>query len=206
MRNAKQLKHVQNFWDWFQGRFNDFNDLTNTDQSFWNLAGRRLQRLNKHLRFELSEPDETDREFIVTAQGHIEAFPMADALIAHAPRLPGWEFIALKQPKGFDFTFTYEGIAFEPRTMWFGVLGRASRPHDIGLRIGLPNFASASERQSFNAVAIILETALGERAAALDIQHLDVSALPDRPDAKGWIELHKLPKYIEMLKRQKRNT
>jgi hypothetical protein len=107
---------------------------------------------------------------------------------------------------GFDFKTTYEGISFDPRSMWFLPLESSSCPQDLGLRIAVPNFAPAIKRQAQNAVLVILDTALGERAAALDIQFVEVSALSDSPDADGYIELYELPTYIEWRKRKLNNT
>ncbi len=197
---------IEEFWRWFQTHRSDFDALTDTDAPFWDVAVSQLQRLDEHLWFELSEPIGDFREFIVTAEGHEEAFPLADAIVARAPKISGWQFIALKPPMGFDFKTTYEGISFDPHSMWFLPLDSRSRPEDLGIRIGVPNFTPAIERQAQNAVLVILDTALGERAAALDIQFVDVSTLPDSPDSDGYIELCELPNYIEWRKRKHRNA
>src|SRR6266536_1946461 len=75
-----------------------------------------LKRLDQRLWFEVSEPDGSDREFVITAEGHAAAFPLVDAIVAAAPQIPGWRFISLKPPMGFDFVTTYENIQFDPRT------------------------------------------------------------------------------------------
>jgi hypothetical protein len=164
-----------------------------------------LKRVDRRLWFEVSEPDGGDREFIITAEGHTDAFPLVDTIVARAPRLAGWRFVALKPPMGFDFVTTYEAIRFDPRSMWFLPLQISSRPHDFGIRVGVPNFSDAIERQASNAVEVILDTALGERAAALYIQHVEVSNLPESPQAAGYIELYELPSYIEWRKRKSRS-
>jgi hypothetical protein len=198
---------IKEFWRWFQAHREEFYVLTDTAAPFWDVALGQLQRLDKRLWFELSMPDDDDdREFIITVEGHADIFPLADAIIALAPQISGWQLIALKPPMGFDFTTTYEGIRFEPRAMWFLPLDSSSRPEDLGLRVGVPNFTDDIKRQASNAVAVILDTALGERAAALDIQHLEVSALPESPESHGYIELYELPTYIESRKRRNRSV
>jgi len=204
-RKTSAERRVENFWRWFEDRRSDFDALEDTGQPFWDEALKQLHRVHKNLRFEVSVAEAGIREFIFTAEGEVEAFPVADALVAQAPEIPGWTFVALKQPRGFDFAFDYEEIDFDPKTMWFGVLRNSSMPNGIGLRVGVPDFARATEQQWFNAVAIILATALGERTVAVDIQHLEVCPLPEDPAASGWLELDKLPKCLELLKREKRN-
>ena len=52
------------------------------------------------------------------------------------------------------------------------------------------------EAQAHNAVLVILDTALGERSAALDIQFTEVSGLPPHAESLGYIELPELADYI----------
>jgi len=192
---------IQEFWRWFQDHRTEFETLTDTAAPFWDVALGQLKRLDKHLWFELSQPDHNDREFIITAESHADVFQLVDTIVARAPRILGWQFIALKPPMGFDFTTTYEGIRFEPRAMWFLPLENDSRPDDFGLRVGVPNLTHDIERQANNAIAVILETALGERAAALNIQHLEVFTLPESPESQGYMPLYELPDYISSRRR-----
>jgi hypothetical protein len=192
---------IQEFWCWFQAHRAELDVLTDTAAPFWDVALGQLKQLDKHLWFELSKLSGDDREFIVTAEGHADIFQLVDALVAHAPRIPGWQFIALKPPMGFDFTTTYEGVRFDPRAMWFLPLNSSSGEGDLGLRVGVPNLTPDIQRQASNAVAVILDTALGERAAALDIQHLEVFALPGSPASCGYIPLYELPGYIASRRR-----
>jgi hypothetical protein len=63
--------------------------------------------------------------------------------------------------------------------------------------VGVPNFSGGIEREAASAVAVILDTALGERSASLDVQHVEVGILPKDPEAAGYMELGELPGYIE---------
>lgn len=203
---SKLHESIAHFWRWFEAHQTEFDLLTDTSDPFWDAAVSHLKQLDDRLWFEVSEPDGSDREFIITAEGQTDAFPLVDTMVASSPGIPGWRFIALKPPMGFDFETTYEDIQFDPRTMWFLPLESASRPQDFGMRVGVPNFNRAIERQTSNAVAVILDTALGERATALDIQHVEVSALPENPGAEGYIQLCDLPGYIEWHKRKSPET
>ncbi len=191
---------IDDFWLWFNEHSDNFDDLADAEDPFWDIAIGQLQRLYEHLWFELSCPNNGVREFIITAEGHEEGFPLVEAIVAGAPKLSRWQFIALKPPKGFDFKMTYEGITFDPRSMWF--LPLEDHLPNLGLRIGVPNYSPAVERQTHNAVLIILDTALGERVATLDIQHTEVSALPESPGTENYIGLCELPNFIECRKQR----
>ena len=203
---SKTRESADKFWRWFESHRSDLDALVDTDDPLWDVVLGQLQQIHKRLRFELSMPNGSTRDFVVTADGHEDAFPLADALVARSPSIHGWRFIALKPPMGFDFVTNYEGVSFDPHSMGFMPLESGSRPQDLGLRIGVPNLTGAIMQQAENAILIILDTALGERAAAIDIQHLEVSNLPESPESHGYIELHMLPKYIEWRKQKRRKA
>jgi hypothetical protein len=126
----------------------------------------------------------------------MDLFHLVEEIVSLAPRISGWRFLSLKPPQGFKFTTEYEGVLFDPSSMWFFPLENRSQPEDLGLRIGVPDFLEENKQQMLTAVLIILETALGERSAAQEIQHVEVCELPKNPERYGYIELVELPGYI----------
>ena len=196
---------IQAFWEWFADHHSEFNSLSNPDDQFWDLAVEQIKKVDSRLWIELSEAGKTVREFIVTAEGHAEAFPVAEKLVSLAPGVEGWVFVALKPPMGFTFTTRYEGTLFEPRQMWFLPLESPSKPQDLGLRVGIQGLESIDEKVACNAVLVILDTGLGERSASLDVQYIQVAELPPDPESLGYIELPELPDYITWRKRALRS-
>lgn len=180
--------------------------MVDSDSALWDEALTQLKAIDSRFWFELSHPDGTPREFILTAEGAKDAFPAAELTVAHAPELPDWRFFALKPAMGFDFVTKYEDVHLEPRKMWFLPLESASRPNDFAMRVGVPNLTPAIQRQVRNGVLVILDTALGERSAALDIAHVEVCALPQNPEKEGFLELPELPGYISWHKRKSGTT
>ena len=53
-----------------------------------------------------------------------------------------------------------------------------------------------------SAVLVILDTGLGERSAALDLQHTEVTELPTDPESLGYIELPELADYVAWRKKR----
>ncbi len=187
------------FWTWFAAKEAALRSISGDSDSVCDDLLRAIQQIDKRLYFEMCV-NATPCEFIVTASGHTEVFPLVEAVIAAAPSLRGWAFVALKPPMGFDFKTKYEGITFDPKEMWFLPLVRESAPTALGLRVRIPDYDPSIERQATFAVFTILDTALGERSAALDIAHLEVGSLPVDPQAEGCIPLTKLPSYIQWRK------
>jgi hypothetical protein len=187
---------IRAFWKWFTDHESEFRSLSKPDEPFWDLALEKIKTVDERLWFELSAAGSTVREFVVTAEGHVEAFPVVEELVDLAPKIVGWVFVALKPPLGFTFTTRYEGTLFEPSHMWFLPLESPSRPQDFSIRVGIQGLDSMDKTTAHNALLVILDTGLGERAAALDIQYTEVSELPPNPESFGYIELPELSNYI----------
>lgn len=202
---------ISSFWTWFAGKDANLRSIRDADDPFWSTALSQLRQIHPALRFELSGPihsiDETDgtRDWILTVEGNTSLFALVDEVIAAAPELPGWNLVALKPAMGFDFVTTYEGIRFDPKLIWFMPLKFENSPSDLGLRIAVPGFTEDARRITQSALMIMIETGLGERAAALDIQHFQIGTLPSEPETAGYIELPELAPYIAWRKRQLQN-
>jgi hypothetical protein len=187
---------IERFWAWFVAHQAEFSRLASPDEPFWDLALERLKSVDKHLWFELSRDSHPVRDLIVTAEGHVNSFPTADKLVRLAPRMEGWYFVALKPAQGFAFTTTYEGTSFDPRRIWFLPLESESHPSDLGIRVAVPGLDRMDRSSAHSAVLVILDTGLGERSAALDLQHTEVTEIPTDPASLGYIELSELADYI----------
>ena len=199
---AGETDRIKEFWAWFATHDLEFLRLGTADDPFWNLALEQLKKVDENFWFELSHHRHPAREFIVTAEGHVESFPMAEELVRLAPKIEGWTFIALKPAQGFQFTTNYEGTLFDPHQMWFLPLQNESRPGDLGIQIAVPRLDGMDKIVAHNAVLVILDTALGERSAALDLQYTEVTDVPADPPAEGYMELPELADYIAWRKKR----
>jgi len=199
---ADEKNRIEEFWAWFAAHKLEFSKLAAPDEPFWDFAAKQLKKVDEHFWFELSRDRHPAREFIVTAQGHVSSFPLAEKLIRLAPNIEGWAFIALKPPQGFQFTTTYEGTRFDPREIWFLPLESKSHPGDLGLRIAVAGLERVDKSTAHTAILVILDTGLGERSAALDLQYTEVTELPADPGSLGYIELPELAEYIAWRKKR----
>jgi hypothetical protein len=190
------------FWRWFRSNDAKLNAMSNADHPFWDTALAQLQLVHRGLRFEMSDPVRGRREFVITAEGDQTLFPLVDAMVSAAPTMDTWTFVALKPALGFDFAHHYEGVVYDPKSMWFLPLSMEGRPDDLGLRIGIPSLRDLDQDAAEFAVTIILETGLGERERAADVRYTEVVRLPNDPAKEGYIELPDLAAYIAWWKRK----
>lgn len=188
---------IHQFWEWFSAHLSDLDAMTDPDGPVADELLARLQAVNSELWFEISSPGHTPREFVITAQGQVALFELVEELAHRAPTLAGWQVVALKPPMGFGFGLSYEGMDFDPAQMWFEPLTSEEMPQLLGLRVAVPGFLEENEQECGNATLILLDTALGERSAATDIELVEVCELPDSPEEAGFFRLPELMKHIE---------
>jgi hypothetical protein len=143
-------------------------------------------------------------ELIISAEGKKELFPLVEKVIAQAPQVAGWKFIALKPAMGFDFDHETEGKHLDPRKFWFQARSPKDAPGMLGLIIFIPGYDEADKTSTVNALFKILDTALGERLIGETIYYIDVGRLPADPEKEGYIKLVELQPYIDAYKKSQR--
>ena len=187
------------FWIWFRG-FADRISSEDVPDALQEELISQIHCFDPRLFFLIST-NSTPHELIVTADGNRDAFASANTLVAAAPELDNWKFIALKPPLGFCFRHTDGSISLDVSTLWFKPLKSAKDPSALGIVLGFPDADSILKNQSVDTAYTILETGLGELACAQDIAHVSVDDLSDDPGADGYLEISHLADYITFHKR-----
>jgi hypothetical protein len=91
---ASERQRIEAFWDWFTKNEVELLKLEGTAEPFWDIALKRIKKVDENLWFEVSREREPVREFIVTADAHVKSFPIAERLV----RLG--DYIAWKKRQG----------------------------------------------------------------------------------------------------------
>lgn len=198
---AKQANYnTTDFWKWFTTNHSKY--LTLDDKSerecekLMDEFLEQLHRVSDGLFFQISSNQASKAELIITADGDIDFFEEVEKLVQDAPNYQDWEVIAFKPAQGTNFTTNYEGLEIDPKVCWFLPLEKEDLPDWMGLRIGIPNYSPSIEKQLLAGTYQMLDTILGEKSSATNIQYVEVDALPENPDEEGFIELKELPAYI----------
>lgn len=193
-------QRINAFWTWLASRQAELDAMETPDDAFWDELLARLQALHEGLWFEVSASDGDERELVITAQGDWELFPLVEAMVAVAPELPGWVPVALKPPMGFQFSIGYRGLDLNPDGIWFEPLVDPDAPEVLGLRVAVEGFNDEQEEDFANGVLIMLDTALGEKAAATDVDLVEVCEVPEDPDDEGFLPFAELGSYLDWRK------
>jgi hypothetical protein len=190
------------FWEWFKEYNTALLNLNNINEDQKEtLLDEVLEHLHAYcdkLYFEIGDWPGEEQELIITAEGNREYFKQVEELVDSAPIIENWIFTAFLQPRELDYTSNFEDVELKPLEIWFLPLDSKSNPKSIGLRICLPNYELVKESKWLKAAVYkIMDAVLGEKIFALDVDHIEINSLPEKPEDHGMIELKELPAFLK---------
>jgi hypothetical protein len=196
---------AKKFWTWFKENCDSYLELDKVDkdlkEQLLDCLECKLHEYCEKLYFEIGGIPGEKQELIITAEGKVDFFEQVEFLINSAPVIDNWSFIAFIQPQGGENTINFEGVELKPAEIWFLPLQSASNPLSVGIRVCTSNFEQVKQNEWFKAAVYkTLDTVLGEKSFALDINHVDFGPLPSKPEDNGMIELAELPAYVKWKK------
>ena len=198
------------FWNWFKANSKSLADINNPsleEDEKEKILDELLDNLHTYcdkLYFNIGGEYGGRQELTITAEGKTDYFDAVEELIKEAPELEGWSFIAFMQPGDLDYVCVFEDVELRPSEMWFLPLDNKNKPKSIGLRICLPNYELVKDSDWLTAAVFkVLDTVLGEKTLALDINYVDVKPMPDgKPEDNGLIELTDLLAFVNWKKKK----
>jgi hypothetical protein len=176
--------NANDFWNWMTRHNEDL--LHAPGQTVADRVEAELHKVDPRIGIEVGGPAEETRqdrrELIFTAWSDADAFGVVRDLVAAAPadRLPGGQMIALKPPRGFAFGLDLEGLKVDAKAIKFLPLNAPQDARLLGVRLYVPNITDEKDERLSRALPLILETGLGEEAAA-QLDHVEFGAA-DAPD------------------------
>ena len=203
-----KITKTKHFWIWFQRHlacYYGFQEIGNPEAAYyWNELSMHLWVFGRGIAAELSWPppdEEGNATLIITAMGDAKYFKKIERLVAQAPKLPGWDIIALQQPQPVDF-FIEEDFGecnIDPFNLWF-------EPPDVSPSVPriilyvyaeiytdiTPTFEQAVRAAVFNV--------LGEKVYGLELRVVHVEnllELSEKERAK-LVNLQQLPDYVKL--------
>jgi len=192
---------VQNFWQWFEQNSSRLAKFETDQERVFNELERQLKEVDGGLTFEFGPRDKEEREFVISADGKIEVFPVVTKLVAAAPKLPGWKIIAFRQPKSLDLVVEFRGAKLGKDDLWFVAEPDGNK---LGLTLYIRGYKSDKESEALAyASFLLLDSALGEYAVETQIGSIERRPLPPDPSRLKLKPFAELPDYA--MKSQVRN-
>ena len=194
------------FWKWFEDNNKAYIFLNFVDeQEKEKLLSDFLEQLHKYcdkIYFEIGGHPDEDQELIITAEGDKNYFDKVENLIIAAPKIQGWTFIAFKPPIQGHFKSKWDDLELNTENMWFLPLSNEANSN-LGIRVCLKNHDLTKDNETLTPLLYkMLDTILGEKSFAVDIDYVDTDLQPDDPDEKGMYPILDLPEFIKWQKSQ----
>lgn len=188
----KRKDKVAAFWEWFADNketYFELDDSAGRSKIFSQLE-KKLHRVNRHLAFELSELlVDGKREFIISADGMVEAFDDVIDLVDGAPDLPLFTIIAFRQQQEEEVSIAYGEIELA----WEDIFCTFEKASDeVNLILYIKGFTEENEDEFVSASFILLDTIIGEYNAGMRIGEIEFTSYEGQPDVRPVKELQSL--------------
>ncbi|MBW8687187.1 DUF695 domain-containing protein [Chitinophaga rhizophila] len=189
------------FWTWFTAHEKKFYDVVITadrdtiDKQFFEPLMERLNAIREGYFF-LTGLNEDTAELIITADGEVKNIVFVEELVALAPVLANWRFIADKPESDIDYTTIHiHDFIFSLENLFFYAKEDAQHPDKINITIVHDSYDEAEKGKIIPGVYIFLDNLLGEVKSITMIDSVEVIG-PDQAELE-LIPVVKLKAYLE---------
>jgi len=201
-KNLTQDQKAEKFWKWFdrnQNKFLFLSEITESEKDkLLDEFLTELHKFNEGIYFEIGgHPEDEKVELIISAEGMVEYFPAVENLTRLAPEYKNWEIIAFKPPMGTGFSLDYRGKKFDPEKIIFIPLTAKQDPTAIGFKVCYSDYEESDKETFINGTYLILDTIIGEKSTALDIDHMEVIKTPENITDYDFGHLSNIGEYIK---------
>jgi hypothetical protein len=187
----------EEFWSWVKENRKNFVD--ESCEKYLDEFLMHLHIYDENLFFEIGGNDD-EREIIITALGNKEHFDSVYKLVGAAPVIEHWKITALKPAVSYQdrqFIANYYGVELNTEKMNFIPLVNSSKPNLMGLRVLVNNFDQLKYETFYEGAVMVINTIVGEKVAAEDINYIEVMANDNSKDSYAMTDL---PDYINWRK------
>jgi len=189
LRNLFGLAGEKKFWKWFIEHSEELFNFETDQKRIFDELSSQLKNIHECLTFEFGPVHNNKREFVVSADGIVPAFPFVQKLVAAAPKMDHWSVIPFRKPKGVMKSIKFEDFILMSQDVWFKHEKGSDR---IDLYFFVRNLCEENERQAKSAVFIMLDSALGEYNVETMVGYIEFMQLPDSPESRGLFQFEKI--------------
>ncbi|MGG3664571.1 hypothetical protein [Bacillus gobiensis] len=191
----KKSYSEKDFWNWFEKNSEDYFQLKESRyESLFNKLHSQLSKINPDLVFEFSaELDSGKREFIISADGIVAAFPDVIRLVEAAPELKNFNIIAFRQ-RGNEDEIQFNDIELNIDDMFF-TYKNDQQNNLVNVIIYMNGFTEENE-EFIGAAFIMLDNLVGEYDVGVKIGEIEFRSYQGEKDA---ISIKELPAVVDAL-------
>ncbi len=187
----KKKNKVAAFWEWFADNKEAYFELEDSSRDkLFNQLEKKLHKVNRYLAFEFSESlIEGKREFIISADGVVEAFDDVIELVDHAPTFKDFDIIGFRQPHDEEFSVVYGDVELA----WDDIFCTFEKDsEEVNLTLYVKGFTEENEDEFISASFVLLDTVIGEYNAGMRIGEIEFISYEGQPDVRPIKDLQHL--------------
>lgn len=190
---------IKNFWLWFEAHAPAFNTILengdNIEQSIFVPLAEHLRTLDADIFFLLGYKKDQAAELILTADGNVKNMFLIDELVALAPEVPDWKFVAHKQSMDLDhLRITIGGFDFNKDTIFFRPVVHEDFPDLIDMEVIYKKYDAEQITTINQGIFIFLDNYLGEVNFVKNIDNIRIVAAVE--DEAEVVPIYKLKNYL----------
>ena len=127
----------QDFWRWFAAHEEMLYNFERDQETTFDKLATQLQRIDRHLAFEFGPKVDNRREFVISAGGIRDAFPVVIALVTAASRLERWQITAFRPRRPPAGSIELRGKTVDASKVQFSLRDNGKI---IGIDLFLPDY------------------------------------------------------------------
>lgn len=194
--SAKKSPETQ-FWDWFEKNEDMLFHFERNQESAFKKLKAAMSKVHPGLTFEFGPVQDGKREFVISADGLRDAFPIVESLHALAPALERWIFIKFR-PRRSPMAIQIGDLKLQPADFEVAVEADGSK---AGFTVFVKGYDERRKNQLVQATFIMLDQALGEYDMETKVGFIEIKPLEEESTYKRHT-LASLPKmFDEFMKR-----
>ncbi len=177
------------FWSWFEKNSEDYFQLDeNNYDLLFNKLGLQLSKYHKELTFEFSvEMKQGKREFIISAEGMVSAFPAVIKLVEEAPDLEKFNVVAFRQRQNSEQEIYFEDIVLNTEDIFFTY--REDKQMDcLDIVIYIKGYSEEND-QFIAAAFIMLDSLIGEYDVGVKLGEINFEPYQQEKEAQPILNL-----------------
>ncbi|MEJ9227758.1 hypothetical protein [Priestia aryabhattai] len=170
------------FWSWFEKNSEDYFQLDEKNYDLlFNKLGLQLSKYHKDLTFEFSiEMNQGKREFIISAEGMVSAFPAVIKLVEEAPSLEKFNVVAFRQRQNSEQEIYFEDIVLNTEDIFFTY--REDKQMDcLDIVIYIKGYSEENDK-FIAATFIMLDSLIGEYDVGVKLGEINFEPYQDEKE------------------------
>jgi hypothetical protein len=170
---------IEAFWTWFQENEKDWKNFQSNPDRVLKAIMAKGSKIEKGLAFELEPPKKDTVNMTISADGIKDIFPLVLDIVARAPKLEGWNFIAFRQRMSQEqikgMILKSGPLELNPNKMKFAEV-------ISGDTLDLIIYAEGVTEQNYNQVSygglLLMDNLLGEYDCVTKVRSYDFQKMP----------------------------